>query len=370
MNKRFWATTFTLTGTIVGAGILGLPYVFSRSGILIGIGWLLILGLIVMFVNLCLGEVSLRTKGKHHLVGYAEKYLGKWGGGLMFFAVVFGIYSALIAYLIGESQSLSLLVTGSLDYAIYFAVGFWILMTLLLRKGLKGLRRVELWGVLGIIVIVIIIAIWFSPRINIENYYPHDFSLFFLPFGVILFSIMGFSSIPELRLEIKGSEKKFKKVIILGVSIPIIIYIIFSLVFVGVLGKNIPEVATLSFGSLVILLGVFTMFTSYFVLSFSLKDLYFFDLKFSKTLDFILVSIIPLTIYLVLYFFNALNFVKVLGIGGVISGGITGILVLFTCKEAKKKGNRKPEYSINLNSIFIWLISLLFVLGIIVEVFF
>jgi hypothetical protein len=31
-TKRFWATTFTLSGTIIGAGILGLPYVFSQSG--------------------------------------------------------------------------------------------------------------------------------------------------------------------------------------------------------------------------------------------------------------------------------------------------------------------------------------------------
>ena len=71
MNKKFWATTFTLTGTIIGAGILGLPYVFAQSGIFIGIFWLILIGLIVMYVCLCLGEVSLRTKGKHHLVGYA-----------------------------------------------------------------------------------------------------------------------------------------------------------------------------------------------------------------------------------------------------------------------------------------------------------
>ena len=55
MDKKFWATTFTLTGTIIGAGILGLPYVFAKSGFLVGLFWLVVLGAIMIFVNLSLG---------------------------------------------------------------------------------------------------------------------------------------------------------------------------------------------------------------------------------------------------------------------------------------------------------------------------
>ena len=88
MNKKFWATTFTLTGTIIGAGILGLPYVFSKAGFFIGLLWLIILGMVMMFVNLTLGEITLRTNGRHQLSGYAEKYLGKWGKRIMFFAMM------------------------------------------------------------------------------------------------------------------------------------------------------------------------------------------------------------------------------------------------------------------------------------------
>jgi len=64
MNKKFWAATFTLTGTMIGAGVLGLPYVFAQSGFVIGLFWLIILGSILIFVNLSLGEITLRTKGK------------------------------------------------------------------------------------------------------------------------------------------------------------------------------------------------------------------------------------------------------------------------------------------------------------------
>src|SRR5210317_1019409 len=102
MNKKFWATTFTLTGTIIGAGILGLPYVFARSGFLVGLFWLIILGGIITYLNLALGEITLRTKGRHQLSGYAKKYLGKKGERVARFTMIFGIYSSLLAYLVGQ----------------------------------------------------------------------------------------------------------------------------------------------------------------------------------------------------------------------------------------------------------------------------
>ena len=367
MDKKFWATVFTLTGTIIGAGILGLPYVFSKSGFFIGVGWIIFLGLILIFTNLCLGEITLRTKGKHHLAGYAEKYIGKWAKGVMFFAVIFGIYSALLAYLIGEGQSFSYIFTGTLDYAIYFALGFWLIMSLLLREGLKGLKKIETWGVLAVIFLVIIIALFFLPQVEINNLLEFDLNYLFLPFGVVLFALMGFTSIPELRMEIKGEEKMFYKAIILGVLIPIFIYIIFSLTLVGSLGKGIPEVATLGFGKLVVVFGIFTMLTSYFVLSFSLKDMIEYDFKLSKKYSFILVSIVPIVLYFIVDFFKFAGFVKILGIGGVVSGGLTGMLILVMNKKSKKLGDRKSEFQVPLSWWVIGLLSLIFILGIVVE---
>jgi amino acid permease len=368
LKRKFFATAFTLSGTIIGAGILGLPYVFSKSGFFIGVFWLIFLGFLMLFVNLCLGEVSLRTKKIHQLPGYAEKYLGNSGKIIMFFAVIFGIYSALLAYLIGEGQSLSKLFFGTLDYSIYFAFAFWILMTLFLREGLKALKKIELYGVIVIIGIVLTIFLWFVPEVNLSNLNYYDFSNFFFPFGVVLFALLGFTSIPELRREIKGEEKLFKKVIIFGTLIPVFLYFIFTLIFVGILGKNIEQVATISFGSFITVLGIFTMLTSYFVLSFSLKDIFIYDLK-KKKLSFIFVSLVPLVLYLAVTFFDFADFVRILGIGGVISGGLTGVLILLMNINAKKTGNRKSEFSIPINWFVMGILSLIFVLGIVVELF-
>jgi len=72
-TKKLLVAAFTLTGTIIGAGILGLPYVFSQAGFLSGLFWLFFLTAIILYVSLSIGEISLRTREKKMLSGYAEK---------------------------------------------------------------------------------------------------------------------------------------------------------------------------------------------------------------------------------------------------------------------------------------------------------
>ena len=103
-RKHFLEAIATLTGMVIGAGILGIPYVIAKSGFLTGLIDLVIIGLAILVLNLYVGEIVLRTKEKHQLTGYAKKYLGKWGKRLMMFSMVFGLYGALIAYTIKEGE--------------------------------------------------------------------------------------------------------------------------------------------------------------------------------------------------------------------------------------------------------------------------
>lgn len=370
MNKKLFSTAFTLTGTIIGAGILGLPYVFSQSGFTVGLFWLLFLGALMLLTYLYIGEVALRTRGRHQLPGLAEKHLGEKGKVIMIFAMIFGLYASLLAYLIGEGQSLSLLITGTGDYALYFTIGFWLLLTILLEGGLERLKKVESYGVIVIIIIIIFLFFNFLPNIEMENLTSINTSHIFLPLGVTLFALLGFTSIPELREELRGNEKLLKWAIPIGVIIPIILYILFSLSFVGILGKGVSQIATLSFGPFVIILGIFTMLTSYFVLSFSLKDMCKYDLLLDKKTTFFIKSIVPLLLFLFLYTINWTSFILIIGIGGVISGGAIGILGVFMNYAAKKQKGRKPEYSIYINKLIVAIITFIFVIGIILQIYY
>ena len=206
-------------------------------------------------------------------------------------------------------------------------------------------------------------------QINSENLTTFNKQNLFTPVGVLIFALMGFTAIPEMR-RIKNSNKITKKAIILGAGIPMIIYAIFTLIFVGVLGTHITEVSTLSLGKLVIILGMLTMLTSYLILSYALRDSLVYDFKIKPLNAWLITTLTPLTLFVIVFGLQILSFIQILGISGVISGGLTGILILLMNYQSKKLGNRKPEYSIPINKTIIIIISLIFLVGVIVELFF
>ncbi|MEM4244580.1 MAG: aromatic amino acid transport family protein, partial [Candidatus Nanoarchaeia archaeon] len=102
-----------LIGTIVGAGILGIPYVVYKAGFWTGMLMIVALGIALLLLHLYLGEIALRTKQKHQLAGYAEKYLGGWAKKLMFLTMLIGSYGALTAYIIGTGATIKAILGGS-----------------------------------------------------------------------------------------------------------------------------------------------------------------------------------------------------------------------------------------------------------------
>ena len=366
-SKGFYAGLAILIGTCIGAGVLGIPYVVAKAGFLVGLGYILLIGLIIIFVNLYLGEIILRTKGKHQLPGYAEKYLGKKGKVFMQFALIFGIYSAIVAYIFGIGESFSFLFFGDSSYSLLIGIVFAGFMSLLLWRGLKALKRFEKWGVGIILFLLILIVILFAGKISFSNLSGFDFNYLFLPFGVVLFALMSFSAMPEINFVVKD-KKKFKKLLILGTSVSIIFYILFALIVVGFKGLNTPEISTLALGPVFVVLGIFTMFTSYLALGNALRDHFKYDDIYKKKKAWFLAAIVPIFIFLFIKMFEFFSFAKILSIGGVVSGGMIAVLVLLMIKKVKKKGNRKPEYSIPVNWFVIGLLSLIFIAGVVREI--
>lgn len=367
MNSKFISALAVLVGTSIGAGFLGIPYVVSKSGFLPGLALLLFVAAFMLFIYLYLGEVILRTKGNHQLAGYSQKYLGKWGKILMFLSMVFGIYPALIAYLIGEGQSLSYVFSGNLNFSLIFSLLFWLLMACLTFVGLRALKKYDKIAMFIVLAFVFLIFIFFAKGIKIENLSYINAKSFFVPFGVIIFSMLAFSAMPEVERILIGQENLMKRVILLGVMIPFFVYLLFTIVVVGCFGVQVPEIATLALGRFFSLLGVFTMFTAFFVLTIALRDMFRFDFNLGRFRGWILAIFIPLALFLLIYFFKLASFIQLLSISGVISGGLAGILILLMNIQAKKYGDRKPEYSIHIDGMIIIILSLIFILAVVLE---
>jgi len=106
MDKLLLKSSALLTGTVIGAGVLGIPYVVAKAGFLTGLITIIVMGIATLLLNLFMGEITLRTPGNHQLPGYAERYLGKKGKMVAVLAMFFVIYGALTAYIIGVKEQI------------------------------------------------------------------------------------------------------------------------------------------------------------------------------------------------------------------------------------------------------------------------
>ncbi|MCX8147017.1 MAG: amino acid permease [Candidatus Woesearchaeota archaeon] len=363
----------TVIGCIIGAGIFGIPYVVARAGFLTGLLGLIFIGLSVMLLYLYLGEVVLRTRGKHQMTGYAEIYLGKWGKRVMLFSMLIGLYGALIAYFIGEGESISSLLGGNPKY---YMVGFFFLVSSLLYMGLKALEESESISMFFVLVVVAILAIFSFPHIKTENLVSFDITKFFIPYGVILFAYTGAISIPEANEILTKEKRKLKKVIIMGLLIPMVVYIVFSVIVVGSIGLDgflslepNKRIATIALGEVISpklffianILAILTMFTSFMAVGFALQEMFIYDYNMPKKVAWALTCFIPLFIALS----GFTNFIQALDISGTIAGGISCILIILMFHKAKRIGERKPEYEIKSNKAISIALLMLFIVGIV-----
>ena len=142
MDKEYYEAISTMVGFIIGAGILGIPFVIAKSGFLIGVIDILVIGTIFLFRNLYLGEIILRTKGTHQLSGISEIYLGSIGKWLMSFSLLFGLTGAIIAYIIKGGEFLNVLFQPSFGGSpILYSLLFFVIMTALVKRGIKMVEK-------------------------------------------------------------------------------------------------------------------------------------------------------------------------------------------------------------------------------------
>lgn len=339
-TKKIIAASFVMLGSIVGAGILGIPYVVAQTGWWIGFFYLIFIGFLALLTNLVVGEIASATKGFVHFPGYVDKYLGKRGRYIMLGAFVISIYGALLAYTIAVGEivfsitNLFSPVIWSLAFFAAFGTAVWM--------GIKFLEKYNTVLVYILLFFVFGIAIWAFTGFETSNLGTVNWDKFFLPYGVLLFAYGGAFVLPIVEQMLSENEKAFRKTIILASLLPIVIYILFTLAVVGTTGVNTTEVATIAlgeklgssmlfFGNLFALLA---MGTSFLALGVTLKNMWEWDIKLSPNKATVVTLIVPLTLFLL----GWRGFISVLSLFGAFGSGIIMILSTLIFWKVQKYG--------------------------------
>jgi amino acid permease len=349
-----------LAGTIIGAGVFALPFVFERAGVLAGLLYLLAFGATLTLVNSMYAEVIIKTEETHRFVGYVKTHLGNFSGKISIATSIVGLLLSMVVYLILASSFIGLF-APSMPGAQRVLI-FWLIaaLTVFLKAGRMAV--LEFWVTTAIIAIILAVFFLgiggfaekaeFLPLIN-----P---AFIFLPYGAVLFSLSGRVAIPSIVnyfREKKEGLNKSKPAIALGIFIPVVVYALFAVGIIGLSGQvsedsisglvgNLPKEMLWAMG----LLGFFSLWTTYIMLSQEVEKSMASDLKFPKWLSVSAVLFVPA----LLYFFGFTNFLAIVGVAGGVFIGLEGILiVLMWLKVFRKK------------SLLAKLLLLVFALGIV-----
>ncbi len=371
----FIRATALLSGTIIGAGILAIPYAVYEAGYWLGILYIIILGIVMMFLHLMLGEISLRTRGFLDVPELIHKYLGKKGHLIALGSLFIIIYGALTAYIRAAGDIISSVTvlpsyTGSM---IFFIIGGYL--------ALRGLKVVSKWElVFGIGMILIIVTLWLKA-LSINGIDWTQFQLVpfrslsasFSPYGVILFAYSGLIAIPYIKKLLGKQVVYMKSVIKLGFLIPLFLYSLFVTLVIGVSGVDITPVATVSLGQklggqALVIINIFALLaisTSFIMLGRSLIESYMSLGKIHRHTATIATFLPPMGLVLV----NGASFNSVLNYAGGIGVSILSILIVLTFWRSKRIGKIPPAYSLGhvkwvgiimITMFFIGMVSLFF----------
>jgi len=350
-----------LSGTIVGVGFFSLPYIASKVGLWVMLGYFLILGSIVILIHLIFGELAVRTPDYKRLPGFAKIYLGNTGKAIAVISTILGAFGAILAYLIVGGEFLRGLLSPIFGgNSAFYTLFYFVAGAFLIYSGIKIIAKIELLSV--ILFFLALIAIFFRGQhlLNIENLFlKPNLAFLFLPYGPILFSLWGAALIPEVEEMLGARKDLLKKIIPLSIVIAIIIYLVFIYLVTGITGSQTTESALgglrtfLGNGivSIALIFGVLTTFTSFIALGLTLRNVFWYDLKINKNLAFIITCFIPLA----LFFSGIQSFIPVISVVGGIMLAVDGILILLMYQKIKR-------------SFYIYPLILIFFLGIIYEI--
>jgi len=348
----------------IGAGILGLPFAVAQVGLPLGIPYIILVGLLMMGVNLLIGEIIIRTKKNLQLAGLAKKYLGKTGETLMVVLTYALLFSVLLIYIVGEGEALSVIFGGE---SSHWSVLFFLFGSALVLMGMKMIKRIDivLLFLLTLVLTVIIGNGFFHLEPESLNY--TNWKNIFLPYGVLMFAFHSSTSIPEAYDVVEKRKGLLRRAIIASTIFNIVIYIFFAIATVGVMGQDTSAIATIGLGEKIgrhiLIFGnvfaIIAMGMSFLNVASSLRDSMRWDFQFSHATSSMLACVLPFLVFAA----GLREFIGLIDIVGGVIISIELLLLLLIYWRVKHINRPRPDYMIHHATWLFMLLIVAFSLG-------
>ncbi len=251
MRSKTLGSTLIVAGTCIGAGMLALPLVAAAIGFWAGILLMLLVWGLAAYSGLLTAEACRSCPNAKNLHGIAGEILGKGGQLVAVGAMLFLFYALCAAYITGGAGQL-VAILGQYGLAIEQWQGA-VLVTLIVgvvtvigTAMVDYINRVLFLVMLTMLVLVLALLL---PDIKSEYLIAKEASSGLLLAALpVLYTSFGYQgSVPSVVDYVDGKPGKFRKAVLIGSSLPLVIYFLWQLAANGVLSpQDVSSVATSS----------------------------------------------------------------------------------------------------------------------------
>jgi amino acid permease len=345
--KLIEKSALTVLGTIIGAGLFGLPAMFSRVGFWPGTVLFWILAFTVLLTHLLLVEVILATPERMRLSGFARKWIGNWAFYLSSVTYPFQVIGVNFIYILLGGQFLAAMaqLLGIGGSVFFWQVAFWVGGAATVFVGLKLVSKVEAfatWLLIGSLATSALILAWTHPMQG--RVLLGDGSFVLVPFGIFLFSLSGMNVIGEAVDIVLRDRRSARVAVVVGTLGAAFLAWMFGVVAAvaanGHLGNKANDLLYLfppGWVWLVPVVGFLAIATSYITTAQDLKASFALDYRFPKPVAWAVALGMPMLIFLI----SAQDFLRALDIIGTFFTGFNGMLaaLIGLCVARMKHGS-------------------------------
>ena len=248
MHSRLLGGILLITGTSIGAGMLGLPIAAAQLGFPGAVVLLFVCWFVMLACAFLILEVNLWLPQNNSLISMAKATIGPIGQVVAWASYLLLLYSLLCAYIAGGSDLLHNLsiMLGINTPAWVASIIFTLVFGTVVYLGIKSVDRTNRVLMIVKFATFFIVAIFLTPFISLTKLSAGNFyNITSVSAITITTAAFGWATlIPSLRAYFAHDIKTLKVAIIIGSFIPLICYVIWDAVIMGIIpltGKDSLE---------------------------------------------------------------------------------------------------------------------------------
>lgn len=344
-NKELttWEAACIITGYGIGAGVLSMPYVADIVGFPASVAILVLAFLASYILHLMIAELAIKTEDGGQIISCLSRFLfrGRFKNvlSISFFVLMALILCTNLATYIAASEEIIIALIPVSPLAAKLI--FYVLAASVVFFGLKVVGISEKYAVSAIIALIAVLAAAsvFAEH-NPINLHTGSMNQILAYFGLAMFAMSAFFSVPQAVEGLNKDKKKIKRAVFLGLGVNFMLILVISFCALWA-SARITEVAMVGWsegiGLWARLIGsIFTllaMLTTYWSLSLALAGI----IEEMTKLDSRLCWLIATLPSMILVLFELGDFMELLRTAGGLIAIVVAVMVVPSYRNARRE---------------------------------